>query len=240
MEPALAGLAGYGFTLAETDYAGCAEALGAAKADVVLLDLGDTESQGLKLCAQLRAESDVPIVALGVDERWFVPALSVGADEYLGRPLDLPKTLAVLMALLRRCGAAAKSSRLIQVRSLAIDLDRCRVMVKNKPVHLTPVEYRLLAAMARREGRVASCSELVKEVQGYDMDEEEARDIMKVHVYHLRHKLRSYGAEEDFIVTVPGFGYVLERRASTRAGAPASGWLRRGTYIQRSGEEAAV
>jgi DNA-binding winged helix-turn-helix (wHTH) protein len=63
---------------------------------------------------------------------------------------------------------------------------------------------------------------------------------MKVHVYHLRHKLRSYGAEEDFIVTVPGFGYVLERRASTRAGAPASGWLRRGTYIQRSGEEAAV
>lgn len=234
----LAGLAGYGFVLSEADYASCLDALSAAKADVVLLDLGDTESQGLKLCAQLRAESDVPVIAVGVDDRWFVPALSVGADEYLGRPLDLPKLLALLMALMRRCGAAAKASRLIQVRGLAIDLDRCRVMVKSKPVHLTPVEYRLLAALARREGRVASCAELVKEVQGYEMEEEEARDIMKVHVYHLRHKLRSYGAEEEFIVTVPGFGYVLERRSVPRGAAAGSSWLRRGTYIQRGSEEA--
>ncbi len=224
--------------MTEADYGSCLELETTAKPEIAILDLGDTESQGLKLCAQLRADSEVPIVILGIDDRWFVPALSVGADEYLGRPLDLPKLLAVLMALMRRCGAAAKSRRVIQIRALSIDLDRCRVLVKNKPVHLTPVEYRLLASLSRREGRVASCSELVKEVQGYEMDEEEARDIMKVHIYHLRHKLRSYGAEEDYIVTVPGFGYVLERRATQRTGMAAQGWLRRGTFIRPSAEEA--
>ncbi|MHB1007316.1 MAG: response regulator transcription factor [Chloroflexota bacterium] len=224
--------------MTEADYGSCLELETTAKPEIAIVDLGDTESQGLKLCAQLRADSEVPIVILGIDDRWFVPALSVGADEYLGRPLDLPKLLAVLMALMRRCGAAAKSRRVIQIRALSIDLDRCRVLVKNKPVHLTPVEYRLLASLSRREGRVASCSELVKEVQGYEMDEEEARDIMKVHIYHLRHKLRAYGAEEDYIVTVPGFGYVLERRATQRTGTAAQGWLRRGTFIRPSAEEA--
>ncbi len=233
IEPVLQGLTGYGFTLTESSYAASTDEVANARPDAVLLDLGDTESQGLKLVGHMRNESEVPIVVLGSDERWFVPALSVGGDEYLGRPLDLPKTLAVLMALLRRTAVAARANRLIQVRGLTIDLDRHRVSVNNRPVRLTPVEYRLLAALARREGRVASCSELVKDVQGYDMTEEEARDIMKVHVYHLRQKLRAFSGEDEYIVTVPGFGYVLERRAARRNATASESWLRRGTILKQ-------
>ena len=224
-------LDGFGFEVTVVEFASCLEKEAASRPDVAIVDLGNSESQGLKLCGNLRAQSHVPIIALGSDDKWLVPALSAGADDYLSKPVDLPTLLARLIALLRRFGLATKSRRVIQVRDLVMDLDRCQVTVSGRPVHLTPIEYRLLTALARREGKVASCAELAKEVQGYEVDEQEARDIMKVHVYHLRKKLQSYGVEGDYIVTVPGFGYVLERRAVPRSGLPGAGWVRRGVPL---------
>ncbi len=238
LDTALNALDGFGFEVSTVEFAGCLEKEAASRPDVVIVDLGEAESQGLKLCGQLRTQSHVPIIALGSNDRWLVPALSAGADDYLAKPLDLPTLLARLIALLRRFGLAAKSRRLIQVRDLVVDLDRCQVTVAGRTVHLTPIEYRLLTALARREGKVASCAELAKEVQGYEVDEQEARDIIKVHVYHLRRKLQAYGAEDDYVVTVPGFGYVLERRTAARMHSPTPGWLRRGVPVSVGVDEA--
>ncbi|MCL4464921.1 MAG: response regulator transcription factor [Chloroflexi bacterium] len=198
--------------------------------DVLILDLGNAESTRLRLCDTISTQARVPLILVGSDDRWLVPALSSGADDFVPMPLDVPVLAARVLALLRRCGYTNENSRLVRVRDLSVDLDRCQVMVAGRQANLTPIEYRILVALARRAGRVLSCAELLKEAQGYEADEQEARDIIKVHVYHLRRKIEPedpMGGE--YVVTVPGFGYMLERRTpSASAPGPRPGWSRRG------------
>lgn len=182
----------------------------------------------MRLCEEVRTRHQVPLMAVGLDNRWLVPALSAGADDYLAKPLDLPIMVAKVLALLRRCGYSNEARRTIKVRDLTIDLDRCQVTMRGEPVALTPIEYRILAALARRAGRVLTCAELLKEAQGYEVDELEARDIIKVHIYHLRRKLEPDDAKGEYVKTVPGFGYMLERRAPSLPSVPQAGWVRRG------------
>jgi two-component system, OmpR family, KDP operon response regulator KdpE len=198
--------------------------------DILVLDLGNEESSRLHLCEAISTQARVPLIVVGSDSRWLVPALSSGADDYVPMPLDVPVLVARALALLRRCGYTNENSRLVHVRDLSVDLDRCQVTVAGRQVNLTPIEYRILVALARRAGRVLSCAELLKEAQGYEADEQEARDIIKVHVYHLRRKIEpEEEARGEYVVTVPGFGYMLERRTpSATAPGPKPGWSRRG------------
>ncbi|MHB1414366.1 MAG: response regulator transcription factor [Chloroflexota bacterium] len=205
--------------------------------DLVLVDLGDNEPGSLRLCEALHVQTHVPLIAIGCDDRWLVPSLSSGADDYLSKPLDMPTLVAKVMALLRRAGYTAEATRVIRVRDLTVDLDRCQVTLGSQPLALTPIEYRILAALARRAGRVLSCAELLKETQGYEVDEQEARDIIKVHIYHLRRKLEVGDTRGDYVVTVPGFGYMLERRLSSRPDSPDGNWTRRGVLRPASALE---
>lgn len=226
--PAIGTLSGIGFEIITTDTDSLLNQVAERKPDMIILDLGSAESRALRLCEQLRSQSQVPLVVVGLDDRWLVPALSAGADDYLSKPLDLPTLVAKVLALLRRCGYTNEARRTIKVRDLAVDLDRCQVTMRGEPVPLTPIEYRILAALARRAGRVLTCAELLKEAQGYEVDEQEARDIIKVHIYHLRRKIESDDARGEYVKTVPGFGYMLERRAPAMPPVPQAGWARRG------------
>jgi len=228
-------LSGIGFEVATTSMAACAKEVAERRPDLLVIDLGNSESRGLRLCEELRGQSLLPVMAVGADDRWLVPALSSGADDYLAKPLDMPTLVAKVLALLRRSGYNAELRRTIKIRDLAIDLDRCQVTMRGQQLSLTPIEYRLLAALARRPGRVLSCTELLKEAQGYDVDEQEARDIIKVHIYHLRRKLEPSDTKGEYVVTVPGFGYMLERRASPQPPVLQAGWARRGLVRDQQG-----
>ena len=227
--PAIEALTGIGCKVTRVNPEQALRDAGERRPDVVVLDLGNSESLRLKLCETLSAQLRLPVMVVGSDNRWLVPALSSGADDYVPKPIDVPVLAARLLALLRRCGYTAENSRLVRVRDLTVDLDRCQVSMAGQPVNLTPIEYRILVALAKRAGRVLSCTELLKEAQGYDADEQEARDIIKVHVYHLRRKIEPEDPSKgEYVVTVPGFGYMLERRTqSPTAPGPRPGWSRR-------------
>lgn len=210
--------------------------------DAVILDLGNSESLRLRLCESFSSQSHVPTIVTGSDNRWLVPALSSGADDYVPQPVDVPVLAARLLALLRRCGYSNENSRTVRVRDLHVDLDRCQVTMAGQAVNLTPIEYRILVALARKAGRVISCADLLKEAQGYEADEQEARDIIKVHVYHLRRKIEPEDSTNgEYVVTVPGFGYMLERRtASASSPGPRPGWSRRGIVRESAATSAGV
>ncbi len=101
---------------------------------------------------------------------------------------------------------------IVRVRDIAVDLERCEVQASGQPVPLTPTEFRIIAHLARRPGRVVSHADLFREVHGYEASEQEAKDILKVHIWRLRNKLTAAGSDGDLIVNVRGFGYLLERR----------------------------
>lgn len=230
MGPAIEALSGIGCKVTTVNPEQALREAGERRPDMLILDLGNSESLRLKLCETLTAQTRLPLLVVGSDGRWLVPALSSGADDYVSKPIDVPVLAARLLALLRRCGNTAENSRTVRVRDLALDLDRCQVAMAGRTVNLTPIEFRILVALARRAGRVLSCRELLKEAQGYEADEQEARDIVKVHIYHLRRKIEPADPERgDYVVTAPGFGYMLERRTqSASAAGPRPGWSRRG------------
>ena len=102
-----------------------------------------------------------------------------------------------------------ESPLLLEVGSLVIDLQRHVATLNGRPLKLTPVEFRTLTHLAREVGRVVTCSTLVREVQGYDCYEQEARTIMKTHIRHLRQKLESDPSNPEYILNVRGVGYML-------------------------------
>ncbi len=144
--------------------------------------------------------------------------LSAGFHVWL--PWDAPAvavvTLARRLAELLEVVTAASAPHRVTVRNVAVDFERCEVTVEGRPVALTPTEFRILAYLAGRPGRVVSHAELFREVHGYEAGEQEAKDILKVHIWRLRNKLNAAGAEPNLIVNVRGFGYLLERRGQRR------------------------
>jgi DNA-binding response OmpR family regulator len=98
---------------------------------------------------------------------------------------------------------------LLKVGQLVIDLQKHMATLDGRPLNLTPVEFGTLTHLAREAGRVVTCSTLVKKVQGYDCNEQEARTIMKTHIRHLRQKLEVDPSSPEYILNVRGVGYML-------------------------------
>lgn len=148
---------------------------------------------------------------------------SAGFDAWL--PAETPPSVvaAQVRVLCRLIVAANRPPEpdTVNIRNVSIEMQRCEVAVDDRPVTLTPTEFRIMAYLARRPGRVVSHAELFREVHGYDASDQEAKDILKVHIWRLRNKLTQAGADGDLIVNVRGFGYLLERRGS-RAEAEAA------------------
>jgi len=179
--------------------------------DVVLLDLGLPDIDGLEVTRRLREWSPVPIVVLSARgrERDKVAALDLGADDYVTKPFGVGELLARLRAALRRAAAPDRGSEhgVVEIRGLTMDLERRRVTRDGAEVHLTPIEYRLLALLARNPGRVMTHEQLLRQVWGPGYTEQ--KHYLRVYMGQLRHKLERDPARPKYLINEPGVGYRL-------------------------------
>jgi two-component system OmpR family response regulator len=188
---------------------GLAEAV-TGRFDVVLLDLMLPGKDGLEVCRELRARSDVPVIVLTArgEEADRVMGLELGADDYLAKPYSPRELLARIRAVTRRAkGRAGPALGTVRVAGLLIDPAARSVTLDGREVHLTGYEFALLEALARRAGRILSREQLMELARG---SAEEAFDrSIDVHVSRLRQKLGDDPRRPRLIKTVRGSGYVL-------------------------------
>jgi two-component system OmpR family response regulator len=188
---------------------GLSEAL-SGRYDVVLLDLMLPSKDGLEVCREVRARSDVPIVVLTArgEEADRVMGLELGADDYLPKPFSPRELLARIRAVTRRAkGRAGPPQGQVKVGGLLIDPAARTVSLDGQEVHLTGYEFDLLEALARRAGRVLTREQLMELARG---NAEEAFDrSIDVHVSRLRQKLGDDPKRPRLIKTVRGSGYLL-------------------------------
>ena len=173
--------------------------------DLVLTDLAMPRRDGLSLVRELRRSSGTPIVVLSVrgEEEDKVRALDAGADDYLTKPFSMRELTARVRAQLRRAGGAAPALR--RFPGLEIDLDRRRVLVGGREVHLTPTELALLDLLSAHPGRPLTFRQIIARVwRGAPAT---AQDTVRVHMSSLRRKLEPEPAEPRYIGTEPWVGY---------------------------------
>jgi len=196
-------------TLAANGLHGLAEALH-HRHDVVLLDLMLPGKDGLDVCRELRARSDVPIIVLTArgEEADRVMGLELGADDYLAKPFAPRELLARIRAVVRRArGRAGPALKALQAGQLSIDPGSRQVTLAGREIHLTGYEFSLLYALASRPGRVLSREQLIDLAGG---NPEEAFDrSVDVHVSRLRHKLGDDPKRPRLLKTIRGAGYLL-------------------------------
>ena len=178
--------------------------------DVVLLDLGLPDLDGLDVTARIREWSRTPIVVISARgrEQDKVAALDAGADDYVTKPFGVPELLARLRVALRHAARAdgAESPRVV-IGDLEVDLEKRRVMRAGAPVHLTPIEYRLLAELARHPGKVLTHSHLLRQVWGPASAQQS--HYLRVYMAQLRRKLEEDPARPRILLTELGVGYRL-------------------------------
>jgi two-component system KDP operon response regulator KdpE len=179
--------------------------------DVVLLDLGLPDIDGVEVTRRLREWATTPIIILSArgQDQDKVAALDAGADDYLTKPFSLPELLARIRVAARHAEERGdKKEPVFETGDLRIDLANRAVALAGVEVRLTPIEYKLLAALARRPGRVITYQQLLKEVWGPRYLTH--KQYLHVYMGHLRNKLERDSAKPRFLVTEPGVGYRLK------------------------------
>jgi two-component system KDP operon response regulator KdpE len=205
-------LTGQGYRLFEaaTGAAGLVE-VGSRQPDVIILDLGLPDMDGVEVIRRLREWTAVPIVVLSArgQERDKVTALDAGADDYVSKPFAAGELLArIRVALRHAAGASHEAAEApFTVGDLVVDLLRRQVFVGGDEIHLTPIEYRLLTTLIRHAGRVITHQQLLREVWGPTHTDQS--HYVRVYMGHLRHKLESEPARPRYLLTEPGVGYRL-------------------------------
>ena len=202
-------LEGAGHTMISADDASHGlHALALEKPDLVILDLGLPDMDGLEILRRLREWTAVPVLILSArpDPADKVSALDFGADDYLTKPFDAHELLARLRALLRRV-TPPDDEPAIALGPLTVSLADHEASVSGKTVPLTPIEFALLAQLARHAGRVLTHSHLLNAVWGPKAADQ--AHYLRVHFAHLRRKLKAAGLPGEVIRNEPGIGYRL-------------------------------
>ena len=206
------GLESHGFVVHEagTGAAGLAEAAN-RRPDIVILDLGLPDLDGVEVVRKLREWSALPVIVLSAraTETDKVAALDAGADDYLSKPFGTNELLARIRVALRHAARTANDSATSVFRQgdLEVDLARRRITVAGKETHLTPIEYRLIATLVKHAGKVLTRQQLLKEVWGKPYEEQ--AHYLHVYMGHLRRKIEMDPAQPRHLLTEPGVGYRL-------------------------------
>src|SRR5512137_2562421 len=197
------------FTLheAENGKAGLAAAA-AFRPDVILLDLGLPDLDGIEIIRRLREWSTVPVIVLSVRDREHdkVAALDAGADDYLTKPFGVGELLARIRAALRRSLQEAPEP-VYRIEELEVDLGRRRVTARGEELQLTPTEYELLRILVVHAGKVLTHSQILKQIWGIAYMEQP--HVLRVNISNLRRKIEKDPSRPRYILTEPGVGYRL-------------------------------
>jgi len=179
------------------------------KPDLLLVDLGLPDGDGVKVIANVRSWSPVPIVVLSARtmEAQKIAALDAGADDYVTKPFSAPELLARVRAALRRSARGTEQPPVIQLGDITVDLAKREARASNAEIHLTPLEYRVLESLARQAGMIVTARQLIQEVWGPSRFEDTRS--LRVCLRNLRHKLEADPARPQHIVTEAGLGYRL-------------------------------
>ncbi len=205
-------LQGHGYRLveAETGQEGLMQAA-TRNPDVVLLDLGLPDLDGLEVTKRLREWTHTPIIVISAreQEQDKVKALDAGADDYLTKPFSAGELMARIRVALRHAvRQAVKQEPLFILQNLRVDLAQRQVFIDNTEVHLTPIEYKLLTVLIRHAGRVITHRQLLQEVWGPAHVNEV--QYLRVYMTQLRHKLEIDPTRPRFLMNEPGIGYRLK------------------------------
>jgi two-component system KDP operon response regulator KdpE len=215
-EPAIAralrpALQGHGFSVATASSG--AEGLGLVESfapDLILLDLGLPDMDGVDLTVELRKQTQTPIIVLSVRgaDRDKIAALDSGADDYLTKPFSIGELMARMRVALRRLQqtpVAAASAQPITIGQIELDTERHSVAVNGRPVHLSPTEFQLLEMFMRNAGKLITHRTLLYKVWGpeYAADTQ----LLRVYIGQLRGKIEERPERPDYILTEPGIGY---------------------------------
>lgn len=184
--------------------------------DIMLLDLGLPDSDGIEIIRKVRSWSSMPIIVVSArsDDADKVAALDAGADDYMTKPFSVEELLARLRVTLRRLrcddGAGGEETNVYQNGSLSIDYAAGCAFIDGREIHLTPIEYKLLCLLSRNTGKVLTHNYILKEVWGNPM----ASDVSSLRVYMatLRKKLEADPSSSQYIQTHIGIGYRMLRK----------------------------
>ncbi len=206
-----AALTSHGFRVAEAGTLSQAERLATeARPAAVLLDLGLPDGDGLELLRHVREWSTAPVIVLSARDREDdkVSALDAGADDYLTKPFGTSELLARIRVALRHARAQQTPvDPVLAIGPIRVDQARHEVAVDGKTIHLTPIEFRLLALLARHAGKVLTHRQLLQEVWGPRSTDQ--THYLRVHMAALRRKLEADPARPRWLTTEPGVGYRL-------------------------------
>jgi two-component system, OmpR family, KDP operon response regulator KdpE len=207
----------YRFHEALTAEEGIAQAA-ARQPDLIVLDLGLPDRDGLEVIRKVREWTQTPIIVLSARgrEKDKIQALDSGADDFVSKPFAVGELLARIRAALRRSAAITNSgaAALFQAGRIEVDLEKRGVCVEGSEVHLTPIEYKLLQTLIRHTGKVVTQRQLLMEVWGPQHIEQ--AQYLRVYMAQLRRKLEADPARPKNLLTEPGVGYrlVSERELS--------------------------
>ncbi|MCW1957097.1 MAG: response regulator [Mycobacterium sp.] len=202
---------GYEITTASTG-AAALRAAAESRPDVIVLDLGLPDIDGLEVLAGLRGWSDIPVIVLSArsDSAEKVAALDAGADDYVTKPFGMDEFLARLRAAVRRGVASADAGEpVVETDSFTVDLAAKKVIKNGVGVHLTPTEWGILEMLVRNRGKLVGREDLLKEVWGPAYARE--GHYLRVYLAQLRRKLEDDPSSPRHLVTEAGMGYRFEQ-----------------------------
>lgn len=174
--------------------------------DLILLDLGLPDIDGMEVLAQIRQSSTVPVVIVSArgQEREKVSALDIGADDYITKPFGVSELLARVRVALRRQKRTAVTNEFV-LENLRIDFNKRKIYVGDKEIHLTPIEYKLVLLLTENAGKVLTHKFIQNEVWGYETSDE--YQTLRVFMANIRKKIEIDTVRPRFIMTEVGVGY---------------------------------
>jgi two-component system KDP operon response regulator KdpE len=177
--------------------------------DLVILDLGLPDEDGVQFIARTRGALFAPVLVLSArtQEAEKIAALDAGADDYLTKPFGVGELLARVRAMLRRARAAPQPARVLRIADIAFDRDLHEITLRGEAVHLTPIEYKLFERLAREPGKVLTHRQLLADVWGSEQVDQ--LQYLRIYMAHLRGKLEDNPAEPRYLLTELGVGYRL-------------------------------
>jgi len=176
--------------------------------DIILLDLGLPDRDGVEVAGELRKRVKTPIIILTVreDEKSKIAALDNGADDYLTKPFSMGELLARIRAVMRRMVPWEEDS-IYECNNLSVDFTKRIVQVKGKPIHLTPTEYDILKVFILNAGKVLTHRQILREVWDMSDDFEGIEHLLRVTISNLRSKIEPNPDRPTYILTESGIGY---------------------------------